>query len=127
MASFFSLARYALESVVRHKQRSLFAVIGTVLAVSLVSGSLIAADSSALGLLRASLKDVKVDFIAREKLSVSNWSDWYFEARIDAIESVEGVDSAMPVLWQEGWHYANRTGSEFNNYITPGKIGRAHV
>ncbi|MGQ9588586.1 MAG: FtsX-like permease family protein, partial [Thermoplasmata archaeon] len=104
-----SFLRYSLESVIRNKRRSLFAIMGIVLALSLIAGSFIAVDSSALGMLRAAIDRVGVDFVAYDYSY--NYSvpvdDPYLAPRLDAIRSVRDVDAASALATIGGWEFSN--------------------
>ncbi len=104
-----SFLRYSLESVIRNKRRSLFAIVGIVLALSLISGSFIAVDSSALGMLRAAIDKVGVDFVAYDEYynySVPVNED-YFAPRLDAIRSVKDIEAASALVVINGWKFSN--------------------
>ncbi len=48
--------------MVRNRRRTIYAVLGITLAVSLIAGSLIAVDSASVGLIRERLEDIPVDY-----------------------------------------------------------------
>ncbi len=102
--SILSFLRYPIESVLRNKRRSLFAVIGIVLALSLIAGSSIAIDSSAFGMLRAAIGEIDVDIYVNDMSHgwITGGSD-YFDARTDAIERVANVEEALPYVSIRGW------------------------
>lgn len=114
-----SFVRYALASVLRNRRRSLFAVIGIVIALSLVSGSWIAVDSSGLGVLRAALRDIRVDFVGYPSSldPSSGLTEQALGQKIAVIESVDGVESAAPYVSMSGWELANATSNE--TYSSP--------
>jgi ABC-type antimicrobial peptide transport system permease subunit len=114
-----SFVRYSFESVLRNRRRSLFAIIGIVLALSLMAGSWIAVDSSGYGLLRAAIDKVKVDFIATDTNPGFGVDASYLTARIDAIESVADVEQAIPVARSPGWLITNGTDFYYPAYSTP--------
>jgi len=96
--------RYSFQGVLRNKRRSLFAALGIALAMALVSGSLIAVDSSAYGLLRSAVDKVDVDFSAYQySTSNSTFNTNTFNASVDAIESVNSVQEANPFVTIHGW------------------------
>jgi len=105
--SFLSFLRYPLESVVRNRRRSLFAVIGIVLALSLIAGSSIAVDSSAFGMLRAAIGEIDVDMYVNDMSNgwITEGAD-YFDARTEAIEKVVNVEEALPYVSIGGWEFA---------------------
>ena len=96
-----SFLRYSVETVVRNRRRSLFAVIGIALAMSLVAGSLIAVDSSAYGLLRSAVDTVQVDFIGQGQYSDAALVDRgtlnSTSRNLEAVENVEDVTAALRI------------------------------
>jgi ABC-type antimicrobial peptide transport system permease subunit len=114
-----SFVRYSFESVLRNRRRSLFAIIGIVLALSLMAGSWIAVDSSGYGLLRAAIDKVKIDFIATDSNPDFGVDASYLTTRIDAIESVADVEQAIPVARSTGWLITNGTDFYYPIYSTP--------
>lgn len=101
MLTFF---RYSFQGVLRNKRRSLFAALGIALAMALVSGSLIAVDSSAYGLLRSAVDKVDVDYIATQYTAAySPLNTDTFNASVGAIESVKNVQEADPFVAVHGW------------------------
>jgi ABC-type antimicrobial peptide transport system permease subunit len=110
-----SFTRYAIASVLRSRRRSLFAIVGIVLSLSLVSGSWIAVDSSGIGVLRAALGQYRVDFVASatngyvpfEEITESSTGK-----AVDLMKSVEDVTSAAPFATIYGWQYANASSKE---------------
>ncbi len=99
-----SLVRYPLESLIRNKRRSLFAITGIVLALSLIAGSSIAVDSSAFGLLRAAIEDIEVDLVAYEpQTGFPTREQSYFDAREDALENIKYVEESEPMVTIDGW------------------------
>ena len=104
MVRFLSLVKYPLESVARNRRRSLFAITGIVLALSLISGSSIAVDSSAFGLLRAAIEDIEVDMVAYESQSdFVTRSQSYFDTRTGVIEKIQYVEESEPIVTVDGW------------------------
>jgi ABC-type antimicrobial peptide transport system permease subunit len=114
-----SFTRYAIGSTLRNRRRSLFAVVGIVIALSLVSGSWIAVDSSGTGMLRAALRDYRVDFVATPNGNVplSEMTDAGTAANVSLIESVEDVTGAMPYIQAYGWNCGNSSSNE--TFIDP--------
>ena len=111
-----SFVRYSFESIVRNRRRSLFAIIGIVLALSLMAGSWIAVDSSGYGLLRAAIDEVKIDFVASSTDQEFALTPSYLTPRIEAIESVEDVEQAVPVARSTGWVVSNGTADYYSPY-----------
>ena len=96
--------RYSFQGVLRNKRRSLFAALGIALAMALVSGSLIAVDSSAYGLLRSAVDKVDVDFNAYQySVSNSTFNTKTFDDSVGAIESVSNVQEADAFATIHGW------------------------
>jgi len=108
-----SFIRYSFESIVRNRRRSLFAIIGIVLALSLMAGSWIAVDSSGYGLLRAAVDEVKIDFVATSTDQEFALTPSYLTPRIEAIESVKDVEQAVPVARSTGWVVSNGTADTY--------------
>lgn len=122
-----SFVRYSAESIRRNRRRAVYAVIGIVLAVSLIAGSFIAADSSGMGLLRATIQQVPVDFVAADASSVSGFNDSWFGPRISAIKSVENVEDVAPIGKFPNWWFLNDSGVRFpsssgSRYMPSGSI-----
>lgn len=117
-----SFLRYSVESVVRNRLRSLFAIIGIVIALALIVGSWIAVDSSAYGLMRAAIDDILVDYQAEQRLDSSpNITQSFLDQRVDAIESVADVTKAAPTVRLYGWDFMNASGESFygDYYYSP--------
>ena len=108
-----SFVRYSFESIFRNTRRSLFAIIGIVLAIALIAGSSIAVDSSAYGILRSAISSVDVDFTANVNSYNSLPNETQRNAAVAAIESVKNVKEAMPFIVFDGLAIANPTGSVY--------------
>jgi putative ABC transport system permease protein len=107
----FTFARYAVESVFRNRRRSIYALVGVVIAISLVSGSFIAVDSSALGRLRAALDEVPVDFVGYPYGSdLSSLTTSKNSEICAAIEGVQNVEDAEYVMHTSSWKLSNEDG-----------------
>src|SRR5512136_2994102 len=107
---FGALVFYSLESVLRNSKRSLYAMIGIVIALSLITGSWIAVDSSGIGLLRAAVNGVPVDYVGTSILnSTADSNDAVnLTASTDAlIESVESIEAATPIISVSIAYYVN--------------------
>ncbi len=110
-----SFTRYAIASVLRSRRRSLFAIVGIVLSLSLVSGSWIAVDSSGIGVLRAALAQYRVDFVASatngyvpfEEITENSTGN-----AVDLMKTVEDVTSAAPLATIYGWQFANASSNK---------------
>jgi ABC-type lipoprotein release transport system permease subunit len=99
--SFLAFVRYSLGSVLRNGKRSLYALIGIAIALSLISGSWIAVDSSGIGLLRAALDRVPVDYVGTSVFTsseVSNDAVRLTESTVAQIESVVSIEAATPII-----------------------------
>ena len=111
---FLAFARYSLESVLRNGKRSLYAIIGIVIALSLIAGSWIAVDSSGLGLLRAEINEVPVDFVGGHVSGSTTGSDDAMNVTATVagvLESVEGVEEVTPIISVSSPCYMNSNGS----------------
>ncbi len=87
-----SFSRYSVESVFRNRRRSLFAVIGIVIALSLLSGSWIAVDSSAKDLLRSRLDEVAIDFEGYSTQWALPVDQSYIDERVEATSNVKDIE-----------------------------------
>lgn len=108
-----SFVRYSFESILRNRRRSLFAIVGIVLAIALIAGSSIAVDSSAYGILRSAISSVDVDFTANVNTYYSMSNETQRNAAVAAIESVKNVKEAMPFIVFDGLAIANSTGAVY--------------
>ena len=124
-----SFSRYSIVSVLRNRKRSIFAIIGIVLALSLVSGSWIAVDSSGMGVLRSAMRDVRQDFISSDDdSSPMNPSEAWAADVTDAFESVKHVTDAVAYVYMMDWMYANEegkvleVGDQYGNYSVSGNL-----
>ncbi len=64
MSSAGAFIRFAFGSIFRNRRRAISAMIGIILAVTLIAGENIAIDTTASSALMNALKAVQVDFIA---------------------------------------------------------------
>lgn len=110
-----SFVRYSFESILRNRRRSLFAIIGIVLAIALIAGSSIAVDSSAYGILRSAISSVDIDFTAIVDTYTSMPNEAQRNAAVTAIESVKNVQEAMPFIAFDGVSIVNSTGFVYQN------------
>ena len=107
---------HPLKSVMRNAKRSLYALIGIVIALSLISGSWIAVDSSGIGLLRAAVNGVPVDYVGTSfSNSIENSNDAVnVTASTDTlIESVESIEAATPIISVSIARYVNSSGGVY--------------
>jgi ABC-type lipoprotein release transport system permease subunit len=87
-----SVARYAIRNVYRNKRRTFAALVGTLLAVTLVAGENIAIDTTASSVLNEMLDDLIYDFVGHsygidEVVNGTN-----------ALSSVNGVEHVEPIV-----------------------------
>ena len=108
-----SFVRYSFGSILRNRRRSLFAIVGIVLAIALIAGSSIAVDSSAYGILRSAISSVDVDFTANVNSYNSMPNETQRNAAVAAIETVKNVKEAMPFIVFDGLAIANSAGSVY--------------
>ena len=109
--------RYSFQAVLRNRRRSLFAALGIALAMALVSGSLIAVDSSAYGLLRSTVDKVDVDFMATGSSAFTPSFDTKpLNDSVTAIESVKDVQNADCLISIHDW-LVPKSQEVTNNYI----------
>jgi ABC-type lipoprotein release transport system permease subunit len=107
---------YPLKSVLRNAKRSLYALVGIVIALSLISGSWIAVDSSGIGLLRAAVNGVPVDYVGTSLPNSTEGSSDAVNvtASTDAlIESVESIEAATPIVSVSIARYMNSSGGVY--------------
>lgn len=110
-----SFIKYSLESILRNRRRSLYAIVGIVLALSLVTGSSIAVDSSASAFLRATLREVPVDFVAVDNKANFSTNSAYLKDRADALASVQDVELVSPTVIVDGFSLLNSAGKEYQS------------
>ena len=106
-----SFARFALDSIVRNRRRTLYAILGVTLAVSLIAGSLIAIDSASFGLLRERLDGLPVDFYGQSYAGdLSSIDVERYEEVTDRLLTVDGVQEVSYVVSCSGWALLNSDG-----------------
>jgi putative ABC transport system permease protein len=116
LAKVLSFLRFALESVVKNGRRSLFAILGVVLSLSLISGSLIAVDSSGMTLLRSAIDGVPWDYDASDTPEFASVNETLLSSKAKAIESVEHVEAAAPIASYHYVDYRNDAGKHLPSY-----------
>jgi len=88
-----------------------------VIALSLIAGSWIAVDSSGIGLLRAAVNEVPVDFTGYYPNSyataVTSDVESVTAATVVAIESVKSIEAATPIIIIDSPYYMNRSGGVY--------------
>jgi len=110
-----SFARYALDSIVRNRRRTLYAILGITLAVSLIAGSLIAVDSASIGLIRERLEDIPVDYYGQSYEYLQDVDTDRYDGVTDKLLGVAGVEQASCVLSVGGWVFYNAEGERYYN------------
>jgi len=112
--SILSFLRFSLESILRNWKRSVYAIVGIVIALSLIAGSWIAVDSSGIGLMRAVVNEVPVDFIG-SSYSLGSASDAMRDtsSAVAALESVGSVDTAVSFISVSSPSYMNSSGGVY--------------
>ena len=110
-----SFVRYSFESILRNRRRSLFAIIGVVLALALITGSSIAVDSSAYGILRSAISSVDVDFTTDMSMYNSMPDETERNEAVAAIGAVKNVEEAMPFILLDGLTIASASGSVYQS------------
>ena len=104
---------YPLRSVVKNRMRSLYAMIGIILAISFFTGSFIAIDSSSNAMVRSSIAEIPNDFDCVANPTGYKLSG--FEKGAAALESVSDVVEAAPVIDFSYWG-ANKPNSTVDFY-----------
>lgn len=106
---------YPLKSITKNRMRSLFAVIGILLAISFVSGSFIAIDSSTSSLVKSALDNIPVDFTGQYNGYQSNLT--IVQNTITALKGVEDIVDASTVIRSDGWYASKPNSSDpFDEY-----------
>ena len=110
-----TFAKFALESIGRNRRRTLYAILGVTLAVSLIAGSLIAVDSASLGLVRERLEKLPVDFYGQcSYTQVPSTVDVErYEGLTEDLLAVDGVQDASYVVGCFGWDFLNSAGTKY--------------
>lgn len=103
----FSFLKYALLSVVRNRMRTFHAMVGIALALSMISGSFIAVDSSSAGMLQSALDNVSVDFVCRKNILWDVSAIAKVDKTIGAIKSVKYVTNSTPAIINYGLDMRN--------------------
>ncbi len=105
---------YSLGSIPRHGKRSLYAIIGIAVALSLISGSWIAIDSSGAGLLRGALNGVPVDYVGTtlNASMLATTDDAYnmTSSTVALIDSVNYIEAACPLISVRSAQFMNDSG-----------------
>ena len=99
--------RYAVLSVPRNRRRSIYALIGIALALSMVTGSFIAIDSSSISMLRSATESVSVDFVAEKNPWTGSIIAKEINETLAAIKSVQYVTHSTPLIIQYGLSMRN--------------------
>ena len=120
LAKILSFLKFSLESVVKNGRRSLFAILGVILSLSLISGSLIAVDSSGMTLLRSAIDGVPWDYDASDASGFASVNETLFSSKAKMIESVEHVEAAAPIALYQSVDYRNDAGKHMPSYTYPG-------
>ncbi|MDQ1372321.1 MAG: FtsX-like permease family protein [Candidatus Thermoplasmatota archaeon] len=101
--------------MVRNRRRTIYAVLGITLAVSLIAGSLIAVDSASVGLIRERLEDIPVDYYGQSYVYLQDVDTERYDGVTDNLLEVAGVEQASCVLSVGGWAFYNVEGSRYYN------------
>jgi ABC-type lipoprotein release transport system permease subunit len=113
-----SFSRYALDAVFRNRRRSVYALIGVAIAVSLVSGSSISVDSSVYGMVRSVLDPIPADFVGYVYPSLDAIDESSFSTTVEKLESVNGISAAVPVITVSLCSYLNDQGELYTGPST---------
>ena len=115
-----AFVRYSIESVLRNRRRSLYAITGIAIAVSLVSGSLIAVDSSARSTYNEAISEVAVDFYGRSDAWSYPVDPSVPLAAMADLKTVSHVEEVANIVSLHGWTFLNANGDalhwEQNSY-----------
>ena len=107
---FHSSLVFPIKSILRNRLRSIYAFIGIMLAISFISGSMIAIDSSSSALMRSALEKVPVDFTldAYGVQSANVTQQLRATTAIEGVTDVTGAESFVsiePVMNYGGENY----------------------
>lgn len=116
-------ANHAIRILRRTGRHSLRSILGIVVAVSMIAGSLVAVDSSAYGLLSSS---VSVDFWAspsnQNYLSIFDLTNSETSSLVAGIGLVEGVEDVSPLPFLSGITYLNENGKGYAHPFGAGSL-----
>lgn len=108
-----SFTRYSFETVFRNKRRTLYSLTGVALAVSMISGSLLAIDSSVLALYREATKSVDVDAVGEDSTGIAPVDISLIQAAVSDFDAVSGVWQVVPIVVVFGWSFSNEFGESY--------------
>ncbi len=112
-----SFLGYSISSIARNRRRSIYAIVGIALSTSLLTGSLLAVDISASGLLRAAIGSTTADFICQDHtLGDSGYNRSAYNESVGAIETVDDVVGASYWITLNDWTLLNSQGNEYVSY-----------
>jgi hypothetical protein len=120
-----SFARYAVESVLRSRRRSIQAMAGVAIAISLFSGSVIAIDSSVSSIVSDAISSIVVDFSGECGISAYPVDPSRHLSALEDFRSVEEVEYATTSVALHSWTYVNDTGKSYSDplpWMTYGTI-----
>lgn len=106
------LVKYSMVSVVRNPSRSIYSILGVVLALALVSGTLVAVDSASYVLKKAALDEVPVDFIGESSNPVTDFNESSLLIQVQSLAGISGIVDVIPLVVMHGW-------TVFSTSITP--------
>jgi ABC-type lipoprotein release transport system permease subunit len=118
MGGVLSSLAYSAKSVMRNKIRSLYSAVGVVLAVSLVTGSLVAIDSSVYGLLRSALEPIPVDFVGTDIGILTEMDDSVYSPSKSALGSLPDIEEVAAFASISGWTVSNESCEDVSSYGT---------
>lgn len=95
---------------IRDRRSWTYVALGLALALMFVSGALIAVDSSQRAVMQVATGEVPADFIARDIAGTVQFATGYVDERLDAIESLEDVEEAQPLVYMESVNVRNENG-----------------
>ena len=114
---------YPIRSVIKNRMRSLYAMVGIILAISFFTGSFIAIDSASNAMVRSSIAQTPADFECFA--SPIGYKLSGFERGAAALESVDNVLEAAPVIEYNTWG-VNKPNSTVDfsqfRYYEPGSL-----
>ena len=114
---------YPIRSVIKNRMRSLYAMVGIILAISFFTGSFIAIDSASNAMVRSSIAQTPADFECFA--SPIGYKLSGFERGVAALESVDNVLEAAPVIEYNTWG-VNKPNSTVDfsqfRYYEPGSL-----
>ena len=112
-----SFLGYSIASIARNRRRSIYAMVGIALSTALITGSLLAVDISASGLLKAAIGSTTTDFLCQDyTLSDSGFNRSACDAAIRSIEELDDIAKASFWVTLNDWSLENSQGDQYLSF-----------